>query len=372
MLFTISTSTLQKQLQLLNGAVGANAVLPILSDFLFELNGSKLTISASDMETTMVTEVEVMGTEDGVVAIPAKMLNDVVKTLPEQPLTFAIDNESHTVQIRTQNGEYKITGDNPSEFPEMSSLTGAQNLTLNSDVLGEAITKTTFATGTDQLRPAMTGVFCKLDANGATFVATDAHKLVKYKHHGQQFNTSVQFILPKKALTLLKNALPTTQAIVHLTYNKTNALFRFDDIQISCLLVEGRYPDYSVVIPKDNPNTLSINRSDLLGALKRALIFSNKSTFEVVFALSENQLKVNTQDLDFATEAHESLPCDYQGEPMEIAFNSRFLIEILSSVNVDEVRIEMSAPHRAALILPAEQEENENLLMLIMPIMRHS
>ncbi|OWY21987.1 DNA polymerase III subunit beta [Sphingobacteriales bacterium UPWRP_1] len=372
MLFTISTGSLQKQLQLLNGAVGANAVLPILNDFLFELNGPQLTISASDQETTMITEVEVMGSQDGAVAIPAKLLNDVLKSLPEQPITFSIDTYSYAVELRTQNGMYKIAGENPGSFPEMTTPDKSNTLTLNSDVLANATEKTLFAVGTDQLRPAMTGVFCNFDENGATFVATDAHKLVKYEHYGQQFTTAVQFILPKKALTLLKNALPAKQTIVHLTYNKTNALFRFENIQLSCLLVEGRYPDYTVVIPKDNDNVVTINRTDLLASLKRALIFSNKSTFEVVLSISENELKINTQDLDFYSEAHESISCDYQGNAMDIAFNARFLVELLSSMDVADILLELSVPHRAALILPAEQAENENLLMLIMPIMRYS
>mgnify|MGYP001167408105 CR=1 FL=1 len=370
MLFTISTNALQKQLQLVNGAVGAGAVLPILSDFLFELNGTTLSIVASDMETTMNTEVDVMGTEDGVVAIPAKMLSDVIKNLPEQPLTFAIDDTTHAITIRSQNGEYKIAGENPVEFPEMTTLSGAHTLTLNSDVLIAAATKVLFAAGTDQLRPAMTGIYCKFGEEGAIFVATDAHKLVKYEHTAQKYNETVSFILPRKALTLLKNALPAN-TIVHLTYNQSNALFIFDAIKLNCLLVEGRYPDYNVVIPRENNNILTINRTELLNGIKRAIIFSNKSTFEVVFSITENDLRLNTQDLDFSTEAHETITCDYQGDNMEIAFNARFMIEMLSALETEDVRIELSEPHRAGLVLPATQEDDEHLLMLIMPIMRH-
>ncbi|QQS30798.1 MAG: DNA polymerase III subunit beta [Sphingobacteriales bacterium] len=370
MLFTISTNTLQKQLQLVNGAVGAGAVMPILSDFLFELDGSTLSIIASDMELTMHTDVEVMGTEDGAIAIPAKMLTEVIKNLPEQPLTFVVDEETGAIIIRSQNGEYKIAGENAAEFPEMTTLSGAQTITLNSDLLLAAATKTLFATGTDQLRPAMTGIFCKFDENGAVFVATDAHKLVKLEHTAQTYTENVSFILPRKALTLLKNALPAN-TIVHLTYNASNALFTFESIKLNCLLVEGRFPDYSVVIPTKNHNIITVDRNELLNATKRAVIFSNKSTFEVVFTLSENTLKLNTQDLDFATESHENIACDYQGEELEIAFNARFLIEMLSAIETDEVRIELSVPFKAGLVLPATQETDEHLLMLIMPIMRH-
>lgn len=370
MQFTIATNTLQKQLQALNGAVGAGAVMPILSDFLFELEGNELSISASDMEITMKTKIEVLSSSSGTVAIPAKTLTDIVKTLPDQPITFTIDPDTYMVQIRTQNGEYKIPGESGAEFPEISTLTGTQTVTLHSAVLAHAANKTMFAAGSDQLRPVMTGIFCKLDNNGATFVATDAHKLVKCEHTAQQYENTVSFILPKKALTLLKNTLPA-DTIVHLTYNQTNALFTFDDVQLKCLLVEGRYPDYSVVIPVDNPNVMAINRTELLNGIKRAAIFSNKSTFEVAFNIADNQLKIHTQDLDFSTEARETFECEYQGEPIEIAFNARFLIEMLASLDTEEVRIEMSAPFRAAIVLPAMQEENEHLLMLIMPIMRH-
>jgi DNA polymerase-3 subunit beta len=369
MKFIVSTTTLLRQLQLVNGVISTNTVLPILEDFLFEIKGNELIISATDLETSMVTKLEIEAKEEGKIAIPAKILVDTLKTLAEQPLTFSIDENNFGVEITTDRGKYKLTGENGDDFPRIPSAENVTELNMESGLLGRAINKTLFAVSNDELRPAMTGVFFELDSQGLTFVATDAHKLVKYRRTDNAAGESSNFIVPRKALSLLKGAMPNNSTPVSIGFNNSNAFFSFDGIHLVCRLIDARYPDYNAVIPKDNPNVLSVNRAEFLNTLKRVMIFSNKTTHQVLLKMAGSNLQVSAQDLDFSNEASERLDCDYSGEDMEIGFNARFLLEMLNVLDDEEVKIELSSPTRAGILLPTNEEENEHLLMLVMPVM---
>lgn len=370
MKFIVSSSVLLKQLQVISGVLNSSNTLPILDNFLFEIKKGKLSITASDLETTMITQVGVEAKEDGVIAMPAKLLLDTLKTFPEQPLTFTIDKENFGVEISSDYGKYKLTGHNGVEFPKTPKLESPSNISIEANTLGNAINKTLFATGNDELRPVMSGVFFELNNDDLTFVATDAHKLVKYKRADLKAEVGSSFILPKKPLTLLKNVLANLTEEVKVQYNETNAMFAFGDTKMVCRLIDGKYPNYNAVIPTENPNKLTISRNALLSSVKRVSIFSNKTTHQVRLKITGSELSVSAEDLDFANEANERLTCQYEGEDMEIGFNSRFLIEMLSNLTSDEVNIEMSAPNRAGILTPTEKDdENEEILMLVMPVM---
>jgi len=369
MKFIVSSSSLLKQIQLIGGVISSNTVLPILEDFLFEIKDGKLKAQATDLEIAMSTQVDVEAKEEGRVAIPAKILLDTLKTLPEQPIAFSINPENYAVEITTDNGKYKLAGENPDDFPKIPVPEDTTAVALPSDVLQTAISKCLFAVSNDELRPAMTGVLFELNPQEITFVATDAHKLVRYTKKDLAITEGAQFIVPKKALNLLKNALPGDLTNVSMSYNDANAFFQFDGIDLSCRLIDARYPDYNAVIPKDNPHLLTIGRSDFQNSLRRISIFSNKTTHQVILNVTGSSLQVSAQDLDFSNEANEKLDCEYTGEDLQIGFNARFLIEMLGVMPGEEVKMKLSTPTRAGLLLPSVPEDNEDLLMLVMPVM---
>lgn len=369
MRFIVSTSTLLKHLQIVNGASSSSTVLPILENFLFEIKDGLLTISATDLQTSMTTSLSVESKEEGRVAVPSKILLDTLKTLPDQPITFIIDDNNFAIEISAGDGKYKLSGENADDFPKIPVVDNASSLNVPAPVLSEAITKTIFAVSNDELRPAMTGVFCQLSPQNITFVATDAHKLVRYTRNDCKADKASSFILPKKALTLLKSALPNSDVNVAIDYNATSAFFKFDNINLVCRLIDERYPDYEAVIPANNPNKLIIDRALFLNTLRRVVIFANKTTHQVRLKINGSELNISSEDLDFANEAHERLSCQYDGEDLEIGFNARFLIEMLNNLNGEEVTLELSTPNRAGLLIPQTNDENENVLMLVMPVM---
>ena len=369
MKFIVSTTALLRNLQTVNGVVSPNTVLPILEDFLFVVEKNKLTISGTDLETSITTWMDIESKSEGKVAIPARILVDYLKTLPEQPLTFSIDEDSCQVEITTDRGKYKLNGENGDDFPRVSSDDKMSDIILPSGVLQKVINKTAFATGTDELRPPMTGVLFQLNTDGINFVATDAHKLVRYRRTDAKASGSASLIMPKKALNLLKSNLPGEQTQVTISYNSSFAFFSYNNVKLICRLIEGRYPDYNAVIPTENPNRLTINRADFLNTLRRVIIFSNKTTHQVILKIKGNELIVNAQDLDFSNEANERLDCTYEGDNMEIGFNAKFLLEMLNAMDNEEVRMELSTPNRAGLLLPTESDPAEDLLMLVMPVM---
>jgi DNA polymerase-3 subunit beta len=368
MKFSVFSSDLLKQLQIAGGAIVVNPVLPILEDFLFAIENNTLAITASDLETTITTELEVKSDANGKVAIPARILMDTLKALPNQPLTFSVNDSTYGIEITSSYGKYKLAGRSVEDYPKLKDLDATDQVNLGTDVLQRGISKSLFATSNDDLRPAMTGVYFQVDFNKITFVATDAHKLVKYTFNDIKSDVSTSFIVPKKALNLLKNALPD-EGQVDMSFNKTNAFFSFDNTRITCRLIDARYPDYNAVIPVDNPNLLVANRIDFQNSLKRIAIYANKTTNQVILSISPDSLTISSQDVDFSNEATEQLTCTYEGDPIMIGFNAKFLVEMLGVLSSEEVKLQLSSATRAGILLPHEEESNESIFMLIMPVM---
>ncbi|NQY29519.1 MAG: DNA polymerase III subunit beta [Flavobacteriaceae bacterium] len=369
MKFIVSSSYLLKQLQILGGVINNNNTLPILDNFLFELKQTTLVVSASDLETTMSSTLEVESESNGNVAIPAKLLLDTLKTFPEQPLTFIIE-DNNTVEISSNHGKYALAYANGEEFPKAVSLENPSKTLFSGDVLATAISKTIFAAGNDDLRPVMSGVFFQFTTESLTFVATDAHKLVKYQRTDISASENAEFIMPKKPLNLLKGILAGNDTEVTMEYNESNARFTFDNIDLICRLIDGKYPNYEAVIPKENPNQLTIARSQFLNSVKRVSIFSNKTTHQIRLKIAGAELNISAEDIDYSNKAEERLTCDYQGDDLQIGFNSRFLTEMLNNLTSDDVSLEMSLPNRAGILTPIDGlDEGEQITMLVMPVM---
>ena len=368
MKFIVSSSSLLKQLQHISGVINANTVLPILEDFLFEIEKNKLTVVATDLETVMRVQLDIDAKDTGKVCIPARILLDSLKNIPDQPLAFNID-KNFAVEITSDNGKYKVMGENPDNFPKEPVADDTTTFTLSASSLMTAINKTLFATSNDDLRPAMTGVFFELDKKGLQCVATDAHRLVRYKRKDVKCPKSESFIVPRKPLNLLKAAIPANEDELTLSYNSNHFFVKHGTTQMSCRLIDARFPDYKVVIPTDNPYRLTVNKADFQSALRRVSIFSNKSTNQVALSISGSELQLAAQDVDFSFEGTERMKCQYTGEDIVIAFNAKFLIEMLSAADSPDVNLELSTPTKAGLIKPSEQDEEEELLMLVMPLM---
>jgi DNA polymerase-3 subunit beta len=368
MKFIVSSSALLKQLQHISGVINANTVLPILEDFLFEVDKNRLTVVATDLETVMRIQLEIEAKESGKVCIPAKILMDSLKNIPDQPLSFTIE-KNFSIEITSDNGKYKVMGENPDNFPKEPAADDTTSFTMTASSLVTAINKTLFAVSNDDLRPAMTGVFFELDKKGIQFVATDAHRLVRYKRTDSSSPKTDSFIVPRKPLNLLKAAIPDNNDEITISYNSNHLFVKHGTTQMSCRLIDARFPDYKVVIPTDNPYKLTVNKSDFQGALRRVSVFSNKSTNQVALNISGSELQLAAQDIDFSFEGTERMKCQYDGEDLTIAFNARFLIEMLNATNSDEVKIELSTPTKAGILKPIDQDESEELLMLVMPLM---
>ena len=369
MKFIVSSTYLLKQLQILGGVINNSNTLPILDNFLFELNNSELTVSASDLETTMSAKLNVESDNSGSVALPARLLLDTLKTFPEQPLTFIVE-DNNTVEISSNHGKYALAYADGAEFPKAVALEDPSSTILTGDVLASAISKTIFAAGNDDLRPVMSGVFFQFSKNGLTFVATDAHKLVKYVREDVSASQEAEFIMPKKPLNLLKGILLGSEEDVAIEYNESNAKFSFENTELICRLIDGKYPNYEAVIPKENPNKLTIDRTQFLNSVRRVSIFSNKTTHQIRLKIAGAELNISAEDIDYSNKAEERLTCDYQGDDMQIGFNSRFLTEMINNLNSDEVQLEMSLPNRAGLLTPIDGlDEGEQITMLVMPVM---
>jgi len=368
MKFIVSSSALLKQLQQISGVINANTVLPILEDFLFEVEKGRLTVVATDLETVMKVQLDVEAKDSGRVCIPAKILMDSLKNLPDQPLTFNID-KNFSVEITSDNGKYKVMGENPDNFPKEPAADDTTSFKISSSALVHAINKTLFAVSSDDLRPAMTGVFFELDKKGLQFVATDAHRLVRYKRKDVSCPKTDSLIVPRKPLTLLKSSMPVNEDELSISYNSNHLFVKHGTTQLSCRLIDARFPDYKVVIPSDNPYKLTVNKNDFQSALRRVSIFSNKSTNQVVLNINGSELQLAAQDVDFSFEGNERMKCQYNGEDLQIAFNAKFLIEMLNAADSDEIVMELSTPTKAGLIKPTDLDDNEDMLMLVMPLM---
>ena len=369
--FIVSSSYLLKNLNSISGVITSNPVVPILENVLFEIEGGNLLITASDLQTSVMVELQVESKEDGSVAIPAKILIETLKNLPEQPVTFSIDDQNYNIEINSDNGRYKLAGENSADFPKVPGVNDGYSSDINSEILNSAISNTIFSTSTDELRPAMTGVFFKLASTGCTFVSTDGHRLVKYIRtdiKGDEVDHDM--ILPRKSLNLLKSILPTDKSSdIKLDFNASNAYFSFENIKMVCRLIDERYPDYDNVIPSDNSNTVTITKTELLGSLKRISIYANKTTNQVRFKITGSEILISAEDLDFSNEANERISCEHDGDDIEIGFNAKFLIEMLSNIESEKVILKLSEPNRAGLLIPEDINDNEDITMLVMPVM---
>jgi DNA polymerase-3 subunit beta len=373
MKFVVSSTDLLGHLQAVSRVISSKNTLPILDNFLFKLDGNELEITASDLESTLITKMTLENTSDsGSIAVPARILTDTLKEFPEQPLTFEIDIDKMSIVINSENGKFTVVGQNAGDFPQMPSIKQDQKATIEvpAEVLYSGINKTLFATADDELRPVMNGIYVELATDNLTFVASDAHKLVRYKRADAQADADSSFILPKKPASLLKNVLPKEENPVTIEFDDKNAFFSMTEYKLVCRLVEGNYPSYNSVIPTENPNKISIDRVEFYNTLKRVSVYSNQASNLVKLALTGNQITVSAQDIDFSISAYERLNCQYEGEDMEIGFKSTFLIEILSNLSSTDVIVELSDPTRAGIMLPAVSEnESEDVLMLLMPMM---
>jgi DNA polymerase III subunit beta len=367
--FIVSSAALLKELTKINGVITTNPVVPILENFLFEIENKKLTITASDLQTSIIAEMEVGARQDGSVAIPSRILLDTLKNLPEQPVTITVNDDTYAIEISSDNGRYKLAGENAADFPKVQSISNGEVIDLSTEILRNAINNTIFATSNDELRPAMTGVFVKFNDSSTTFVATDGHRLVRYRRVDVASETENKLIIPRKALNLLKATLPDEDSNVVMEFNSSNAIFKFANIKMVCRLIDERYPDYENVIPMDNDNEVIIDRLEILSSLKRISIYANKTTNQVRMKFLGSEIQISAEDLDFASEANERLACQHDGEDIEIGFNAKLLIDLLNTLGSNKVRLTMSLPNKAGLFYPMEKAANEDILMLAMPVM---
>ncbi|MDR0743640.1 MAG: DNA polymerase III subunit beta [Tannerella sp.] len=371
MKFNVSSTALLFALQSISKVIASKNTLPILDSFLFNLEGERLTITASDVETRLVTSVDIVSAEGaGLFAIDAKRLLDPLKELPEQPLSFDINDDNMTVNVDYENGKFNIPGQNGDAYPQQKPLKdSAITLELESQILLNGINRTLFATADDELRPVMNGIYFDIQAENLTFVASDSHKLVRFRNLSIQSKERASFILPKKPANILKNLLAKNVDKVRVVFDENNAYVKTPTFEMVCRLIEGRYPNYDAVIPAENPNNAIIDRISFHAALKRVASFSNQASGLVKLQLSENEIVVFAQDIDFSTSAEEKIVCQYTATPLSIGFKASCLIEMLSNISSENVILQLADPSRAGVVVPAEDEENEKLLMLLMPMM---
>ncbi len=371
MKFTLSSTALNSRLQTLSKVINSKNALPILDSFLFEVSNQQLSITASDSENVMQSHLTLDECDgNGSFAVPNRTILDAMKGLPEQPLTFNVDFQNYTINIQYQNGQYNFTAQNAEEFPHTEPLSdGATVITMDAGVLVENLSRSLFATANDELRPVMNGIYFDLTADGLAIVASDGHKLVRNRNFSIKSDSPASFILPKKPATLLKNVLDKNSGNVVIKFNSQAAEINFEEGVLNCRLIEGRYPNYNAVIPQNNPNVLVIDRKSLIGALRRVVPFASESSELIRFHLETGNLEVSSEDIDFATSAKENITCDYTGQNLSIGFKGSSLQEILNNLESEAVQFELADPSRAGIIIPVDQPENENILMLIMPML---
>ena len=373
MKFVVSSTELLSHLAAISKVISSKSTMPILDNFLFRISENSLTITASDLESTLITHMELDNMEgEGIIAVPAKLLTDTLKEFPEQPLTFQMGTDTYGIEICSEKRKFSIVGQNGDDFPELPAIKeeSASSVNVNHKVLQKGIEKTLFATADDELRPVMNGIFVEISSDYMSFVASDAHKLVRYRRKDATSEFDSSFILPKKPAALLKNLLPKEDFDVKLEFDDKNAVFTLTNYTLICRLVEGNYPSYNSVIPSNNPNKMIIDRLAFYNTVKRVSVFSNQASNLIKLNISDNLLVVSAQDIDFSISAIERLNCEYEGDEMEIGFKSTFLQEILTNLSGSDVKMELSDPTRAGLLLPAEtDDEDEDVLMLLMPMM---
>ncbi len=370
MRFVVSSSDLNNQLQTLSKVIASKNVFAILDCFLFEIANGKIKITASDKENTMSAAIAIEDTSvSGSFAIPNRTLLEAMKELPDQPLTFDVNTDEMTVKVLYQNGLYNFTALDANEFPQPQAVgENASVVSVNAAIIANNIARSIYATAQDEIRPVMNGIYFDLTVNGLSIVASDGHKLVRNTDFTVKSDTPTSFILPKKPAMLLKGVLAHSPGDVVIKFDEHCAEISYDEGTLNCLLIEGRYPNYNSIIPQNNPNQLIIDRQTLLPALRRVLPFAS-STQLVRFHLEPGKLVLNSEDIDFSTSAQEKIACNYTGAAMNIGFKGSSFTEILANLDCEEVVIELADPIRAGVIKPVVQPADEEILVLIMPIL---
>ena len=368
--FIISSESLLKIIQPVIGIIVNNPALPIIENILLELNDGTLYVKATDLETTIINSTQVESKSNSSIAINAKLLSETLRTFPEQPLTFKTNDQNNTLEITSEQGSYTLSYTNSDEFPNTPGIGESESISIDSEIIESGIKNTLFATGNDELRPVMSGVYMELENNIIRLVSTDAHKLVRYENNLESETTnSTSCIIPKKPLQLIKNTINGKNDTIKIEYNNTNIIFSFQTMKIYCRLIDGNYPNYNAVIPKENAHQLDIDRNTLLNSLKRVCIFSNQTTYQVKFKITGNEMRISGEDVDFSNKAIETMKCEYSGQDIEIGFNGKFLIEILNTLETEKIHMLFSSPSKAAIIKPNNDNKIENILMLVMPVM---
>ena len=369
MKFIVSSSLLYKELQNLGGIINTSNTIPILDNFLFNVEKNKLKITSSDLESSMTSEIEIESESTDSIAVSAKLLLDILKTFADQPLTFN-KSDKNTIEITADNGKYSLAYIDGGEFPKEIDIQDASTTEIKANDFLNAINSTIFASGNDDLRPVMSGVFFQFNSDSLKFVATDAHKLVKYERKDYNTQNNSEFIMPKKPLQILKGILASVDGKLTIEYNESNAKFQFNNNVLTCRLIDGKFPNYEAVIPKENPNVLTINREVFLNSVRRVSIFSNKTAHQVRLKIAGTSLNISAEDIDYSNKADENIDCDYKGDDIQIGFNSKFLIEMLNNLDTEIVTLSMSHPNRAGIIRPENTgNKNEDITMLVMPVM---
>ncbi|TAF35015.1 MAG: DNA polymerase III subunit beta [Cytophagales bacterium] len=371
MKFIVSSTHLLKQVNALVSIVPTNPVLPILENLLFELENGNLKVTANDLHVAMVVNVTVESSDFGSVAVPARIFSDTLKNLPEQPIVITVDTENYTLSIQSDYGRYKITCENPDDYPQLQEVTETQtSFQITSDHLVSAASYTTFAVSGDEMKPNMQGVFVHFVNDSITFAATDSHRLVRYRQNNSSANGITEtMLIPEKALRQLQKTLPSDSTTVNVNFNQRNAFFEFGKYTLWCRLIDEKFPDYEVVMPKNNDKRMVVDRSAIIGSLKRLSIYTNKTTNQIRLSCKANQLVIKAEDMDFSNEADEALPCEYNDEEFTIGFGAKLLLEMLNGLNSERVVFEFSASSRPALLMPDENNADENVLMLLMPVL---
>lgn len=367
MKFTVACTELQKVLTKVTGVVPSKSTLPILENVLFDLKKNTLRVAATDLEISMSATIDVKGSEDGSITVPAKRLMETIRALADIQIVFHADLSSNKVKMITETGEYTLLGESSEEFPAIPQFKGEDQVVVDGEFLRRLISRTNFSVSTDELRPAMTGVLLQVNPKELRAVATDGHRLVRFKYTGlKQTKVKKDIIIPSKALSLV--AKTTEEAENTLTVDSSHVQFSFGNTTLTSRLIEETYPNYESVIPLDNEKTLTVQRETLLSSVRRVALYSSSTTHQVRFSLKKGEMKIAAEDIDFGGEAREKVPCAYDGDEMEIGFNSNYIIDILSHIDAEEVAFKLSTPVRAAIIAPGKQRENEDILMLVMPV----
>lgn len=371
MKFNVSSTSLCNKLQAISRVQNSKNSLPILECVLFDLSDNVLSMTASDSETIITTTIEVSDSEgSGRFAISSKTLISSIKEISEQPITFVINSDTQQVEVYYQNGKYNLVGSNADEYPLPTDNDNAgESLTISADTLLRGISRSLFATADDELRPQMNGVFFDITPEYTTLVASDGHKLVRNRMLDVHGNNAASFILPKKPALLIKTILPKEESEVQINFTDRNAKVQFSNYTISCRLIEGRFPNYNSVIPTDNPFRVRVDRMSFISTLRRVSVFANAASALIKLHIENNKLTVSAQDIEYSTSAEESVMCEYDGNPMSIGFNGPYLLEVLNNITGQEIILELADPSRAGVLLPAEQEIDEDLIMLLMPMM---